>query len=108
MARRRARALRWRSARQRFQTWLATLPLWRMSRDDLSGYGYALFGVAGASLVIALVGKIGHVSNISLLYLLVVLWLAAWVGRGPAILASVLAFLAYDLFFISPFFRLTV
>ena len=79
-----------------------------MSRDDLSGYGYALFGVAGASLIIALVGKIGHVSNISLLYLLVVLWLAAWVGRGPAILASVLAFLAYDLFFISPFFRLTV
>jgi two-component system sensor histidine kinase KdpD len=79
-----------------------------MSRDDLIGYGYALLGVAGASLAIALVGKIGHVSNISLLYLLVVLWLAAWVGRGPAILASVLAFLAYDLFFISPFFRFTV
>jgi two-component system sensor histidine kinase KdpD len=79
-----------------------------MSREDLIGYGYALLGVAGASLAIALVGKIGHVSNISLLYLLVVLWLAAWVGRGPAILASVLAFLAYDLFFISPFFRFTV
>jgi two-component system sensor histidine kinase KdpD len=79
-----------------------------MSREDLSGYGYALLGVAGASLAIALVGRIGHVSNISLLYLLVVLWLAAWVGRGPAILASVLAFLAYDLFFISPLFRLTV
>jgi len=79
-----------------------------MSRDDLSGYGYALLGVAGASLVIALVGRIGHVANISLLYLLVVLWLAAWVGRGPAILASVLAFLAYDLFFISPLFRFVV
>ncbi len=79
-----------------------------MSRDDLSGYGYAVLGVAGASLAIALVGKIGHVSNISLLYLLVVLWLAAWVGRGPAILASVLAFLAYDLFFIQPLWRFTV
>lgn len=79
-----------------------------MSRDDLSGYGYALLGVAGASLAIALVGKIGHVSNISLLYLLVVLWLAAWVGRGPAILASVLAFFAYDLFFIQPLWRFTV
>ncbi|HKT37751.1 MAG TPA: ATP-binding protein, partial [Ktedonobacterales bacterium] len=108
MARRRVRALRWRSTRQRFQAWLAALPLWRMSRDDLSGYGYALLGVAGASLAIALVGKIGHVSNISLLYLLVVLWLAAWVGRGPAILASVLAFLAYDLFFIQPLWRFTV
>jgi two-component system, OmpR family, sensor histidine kinase KdpD len=108
MARRRARALRWQSTRQRFQSWLAALPLWRMSRDDLRGYGYALLGVAGASLAIALVGRIGHVANISLLYLLVVLWLAAWVGRGPAILASVLAFLAYDLFFISPFFRFVV
>src|SRR5690348_13323445 len=96
----RHRVVRWRSSRQRLRAWLAALPTWRMSRDDLIGYGYALLGVAGASLAIALVGKIGHVSNISLLYLLVVLWLAAWVGRGPAILASVLAFLAYDLFFI--------
>ncbi|HEX8728724.1 MAG TPA: ATP-binding protein [Ktedonobacterales bacterium] len=100
--------LRWLSSAQRLRAWLAALPLWRMSREDLSGYGYALLGVAGASLAIALVGKIGHVANISLLYLLVVLWLAAWVGRGPAILASVLAFLAYDLFFIPPLFRFTV
>ncbi len=106
MARR--RALRWRSSRERLRAWLASLPLWRMSHEDLRGYGYALLGVAGASLAIALVGRIGHVANISLIYLLVVLWLAAWVGRGPAILASVLAFLAYDLFFIPPLFRFTV
>jgi two-component system sensor histidine kinase KdpD len=93
---------------QRLPAWLAALPRWRMSRDDLRGYGYALLGVAGASLAIALVGKIGHVANISLLYLLVVLWLAAWVGRGPAILASVLAFLAYDFLFIPPLLRFTV
>ncbi|HEY7341012.1 MAG TPA: ATP-binding protein [Ktedonobacterales bacterium] len=102
------RALEWQSGTQRLRAWLASLPRWRMSRDDLRGYGYALLGVAGASLAIALVGRIGHVANISLLYLLVVLWLAAWVGRGPAILASVLAFLAYDLFFIPPLFRFTV
>src|SRR5690242_794764 len=101
-------ARRWRSSKQRLRAGLAALPLRRMSREDLSGYGYALLGVAGASLAIALVGQIGHVANISLLYLLVVLWLAAWVGRGPAILASVLAFLAYDLFFIPPLYRFTV
>src|SRR5690242_1272688 len=106
MARR--RALGSQSGAQRLSAGLASLSRWRMSRDDLRGYGYALLGVAGASLAIALVGKIGHVANISLLYLLVVLWLAAWVGRGPAILASVLAFLAYDFLFIPPLLRFTV
>ena len=79
-----------------------------MRREDLSGYGYALLGVAAASLAIALVGRIAHITNISLLYLPVVLFLAAWVGRGPAILASVLSFLAYDFFFIPPLYHFTV
>ncbi|MGH2516574.1 MAG: DUF4118 domain-containing protein, partial [Ktedonobacterales bacterium] len=48
------------------------------------------------------------VSNLSLIYLLVVLWLAATFGRAPALLASILAFLAYDYFFIPPLHRLTV
>ena len=87
---------------------LARARVWRMSRDDIIGYGYALLGVVAASLAIALIGRFAHISNISLLYLLVVLWLAAWVGRGPAILASVLAFLAYDFLFIPPLYRFTV
>ena len=82
--------------------------LWRANRESLEGYGYALLGVAAASLAIALVGRIAHITNISLLYLPVVLWLAAWVGRGPAILASLLSFLAYDFFFIPPVTRFTV
>jgi two-component system, OmpR family, sensor histidine kinase KdpD len=98
----------WRASAQRAWARLTSQSFWRVSRADLSGYGYALLGVAGASLAIALVGRVVHVSNISLLYLLVVLWLAAWVGRGPAILASVLAFLAYDFLFIPPLYRFTV
>ncbi len=82
--------------------------LWRVNRESLEGYSYALLGVAAASLAIALVGRIAHITNISLLYLPVVLWLAAWVGRGPAILASLLSFLAYDFFFIPPVTRFTV
>lgn len=79
-----------------------------MSREDIIGYGYALLGVVAVTLAIALIERFAHISNISLLYLLVVLWLAAWVGRGPAVLASVLAFFAYDLFFIPPFYHVIV
>jgi two-component system, OmpR family, sensor histidine kinase KdpD len=81
---------------------------WHISREDLAGYGYALLGIATATLVGVLVERIVHISNISLLYLLVVLALAAWVGRGPALVASALAFFAYDLFFIPPYFHITV
>jgi two-component system sensor histidine kinase KdpD len=74
------------------------------------GHGYiaALGGVVSASLFIGLVETQVHIRNISLVYLLVVLWLAAVYGRGPAIFASVLSFLAYDFFFIPPVHTFTV
>jgi two-component system sensor histidine kinase KdpD len=68
----------------------------------------AVLGVAVASALIALIEHVVRFSNISLLYLLVVLWLATRYGRGPAIAASVLAFLAYDFFFIPPLYQLTI
>jgi two-component system sensor histidine kinase KdpD len=49
-----------------------------------------------------------RVSNISLVYLIVVLWLAAVYGRGPAILSSLISFLAYDFYFIPPLHRFTI
>jgi two-component system, OmpR family, sensor histidine kinase KdpD len=76
--------------------------------DARQGYIAAALGVGLASLVIAAIGHWVHISNISLIYLPVVLWLAARYGRGPAIAASVLAFLAYDFFFIPPLYLLTV
>ena len=72
------------------------------------GYLESLLGIAVASLFIALVNRIVQIDNISLVYLLVVLYLATRFGRAPAILASVLAFLAYDFFFIPPTLRFTV
>jgi two-component system sensor histidine kinase KdpD len=77
-------------------------------RRNAQGYFEALIGIALASLVIALVNQVMQASNISLVYLLVVLYLATRHGRGPAILASILAFLAYDFFFIPPTLRFTV
>jgi two-component system sensor histidine kinase KdpD len=77
-------------------------------RRNARGYAEAFVGVAAASLFIALVRQFTHIANISLIYLLVVLYLATRRGRAPAILASVLAFLAYDFFFIPPYYRFTV
>lgn len=72
------------------------------------GYLGAVAGVAAATGVIALIHRAVFFKNISLIYLLVVLWLAAVFGRGPAILASCLSFVAYDYFFIQPLHVLTV
>ncbi|MEK7214629.1 MAG: DUF4118 domain-containing protein [Chloroflexota bacterium] len=71
-------------------------------------YGVALGGVALVTVVIALVLPITHIGNTSLLYLLVVLAVATAFGSGPAIAASVAAFLTFDWFFIEPFHTLTV
>lgn len=67
-----------------------------------------MLGAALASILIGLINSRVRLDNISLIYLLVVLWLAAAYGRGPAIAASVLAFLAFDFFFIPPVHELTV
>jgi two-component system sensor histidine kinase KdpD len=84
----------------------ALAPTWRARRA--AGYLAAVAGVALASMLIGIIERFARFGNISLLYLLVVLWLAATFGRGPAIAASVLAFLAYNYLFIPPLFKLTV
>lgn len=77
-------------------------------RPGWKGYVAAVLGVALVSVCIAVIQQVVHIANISLLYLPVVLWLATVFGRGPALLASLLAFLAFDFFFIPPLYRLTV
>jgi two-component system sensor histidine kinase KdpD len=65
-------------------------------------------GVALMSGLIALIHARSEWSNISLLYLLVVIGAALYLGRGPAIAAAVLAFLAYNYFFEPPIFAFVV
>ena len=76
--------------------------------DALRGVAAAVCGVALATVAIGAALRYVHGANLSLVYLLVILWLAATLGRGPALLASVLAFLAYDFFFIPPLHQMTV
>ncbi|HEY6958822.1 MAG TPA: ATP-binding protein [Candidatus Limnocylindria bacterium] len=71
-------------------------------------YVAALAGVAAISVVIGLVLGIAAIPNISTLYLIVVLAAATKLGRGPAIVASLAAFVAYDWFFTQPLHTFTI
>ena len=71
-------------------------------------YGLALIGVAVMTALIGLILSVAPVANISMLYLVVVLAVATQLGRGPAVAASLGAFLAYDWFFVDPIHHFTV
>src|SRR6476659_1190631 len=76
-----------------------------------AGRRYALSagGILLATLMLTRLSANFQVTNIALLYLLVVLLVATTIGMGPAILASVLAFLGFNFFFVEPLhsFRVT-
>jgi two-component system, OmpR family, sensor histidine kinase KdpD len=71
-------------------------------------YGLSIAGVALVTLILVQLFPIVHQANIALLYLLVVLISATTLGLGPAILASLLAFLAFNFFFVPPLHTLMV
>jgi two-component system sensor histidine kinase KdpD len=64
--------------------------------------------VTAVSLFIGFILWQVNIANISMLYLLAVMATAVAFGRGPAIFASVLAFLVFDWFFVEPLHQLTV
>jgi len=73
-----------------------------------SGYVVALGLTAIVTGTIAAIERIADVANISMLYLLAVMASAIFFGNGPAILASIAAFLAHNFFFIDPRHQLSV
>jgi two-component system, OmpR family, sensor histidine kinase KdpD len=68
----------------------------------LTPYAFAVGGVVVITLAMGLVTSVASVQGLSAVYLLLVLWLGARWGRGPAIAGSVAAFLLYDYFFVPP------
>jgi two-component system, OmpR family, sensor histidine kinase KdpD len=64
----------------------------------------AVVGVAGVTVLIGILHLYPRIPNISIVYLLVVLPLASGRGRYSAMLASVLAFLAFDFFLVPPYY----
>jgi two-component system, OmpR family, sensor histidine kinase KdpD len=76
--------------------------------SPLSGYVWSLLLVIAATIVGRLfVGQI-EATNLVMLYLLIVVIAAVYLGRGPAILASILGVLAFDFFFVLPYFNFAV
>ena len=71
-------------------------------------YAAAVAAVAITTALIGLVVGRAEIANISMLYLVAVLVVAVAYGRGAAIMASVLAFLTFDWFFVPPTHQLVV
>jgi K+-sensing histidine kinase KdpD len=71
----------------------------------------SLMTLGGVTVVTVVIGALearGHIANISMLYLIVVLAAATFAGRWAAIAASLASFLAYNWFFVQPVHTLTV
>lgn len=66
------------------------------------GYALGVLSVAFVTLVIGALQPPWHIANLSMLYLVGVLVTASLAGSGPAIFASLAAFLAFDWSFVEP------
>jgi two-component system sensor histidine kinase KdpD len=88
------------SARTSLKAWQPHHP-WRR-------YLWGLVLVAAASGLSALINPFISPINLVVVYLLSVLLAALYLGRGPAILVSILSVAAFDFFFIPPFFTMAV
>src|SRR5258708_25552794 len=79
--------------------------LWRVA---LPAYAFATAAVTLVSMVIGFVLGQVNLANASMLYLLAVMATAVAFGRGPAVFASISAFLIFDWFFTQPLHQFTV
>jgi two-component system sensor histidine kinase KdpD len=79
-----------------------------MSRFRPAPYAVAVGGAVAVTAGIGVITALAAVSGLSAFYLLLVLWLGARWGRGPAVAGSVAAFLLYDFFFVPPVGTFTV
>lgn len=71
-------------------------------------HAVALVAVAALTGAIGAIEARDHIANISMLYLIVVLAAATFAGRGPAITASIAAFLMFNWFFVEPLHTFSV
>lgn len=82
-------------------------PLWFMGPRQKYGYVFAIFAIAACTAMASRMQPYFQLPNIVMVYLAVVALVAFLAGRGPSILASVLAALAFDFFNVPPHFLLT-
>ncbi len=78
------------------------------THSSLSRYLWSLMLVVIATGLGFLIGGRIEPTNLVMLYLLTVVIAAIYLGRGPAILASILGVLAFDFLFVTPYFTFAV
>ncbi len=72
------------------------------------GYGIGILLVIGVTLFGKLIDQLLEPTNLVMVYLLAVVISAVFLGRGPAIVTSILSVLTFDFFFINPIYTFTV
>src|SRR3954451_13016363 len=77
-------------------------------RNRLEGYAWSTVAVALATVVGIGMASFMALPNVSMVFLLAVVFSATVFGIWPALLTSVLSFLAYNFFFIEPHYTLSV
>ena len=103
-----AQLARYRGAAVSLLSWRFAARVLPEQAATLTGYVAAGAGTALATAAIgALLAQV-RVENAAMLYLLVVLPTAVQFGRGPAVFASVAAFLSFNWFFVQPLHTFTV
>lgn len=83
-------------------------PISGSRRGRYRNYLYACLGIAVTTGAAFAVDRYVPHANLSLVFLLGVLAVAAWWGLGPSLLAAVLSFLAFNFFFTTPYHTLAV
>jgi two-component system sensor histidine kinase KdpD len=74
----------------------------------LGGYALAALLVLAATAGLWLLRDRLTTANVSLLYMLVTLIAAVWLGTGPSVLAAVLSFFGFNIFLVRPYYTLDV
>ncbi len=87
---------------------ITSLNRWLDAPRPLVRYASAIVACALATAVVLLLPTDLWLPSGAIVFLLAVLAVAVLAGRGPAILASVVSFAAFDFFFIEPRFTLTI
>jgi two-component system sensor histidine kinase KdpD len=87
---------------------LAARPQALVKHQAWRRYGLAVALVAGATLLGQPLALTLDPTNLVMIYLAVVVVAAVYLGSGPAILASVLSVLAFDVFFVEPRYTFAV
>jgi two-component system sensor histidine kinase KdpD len=88
--------------------WLRRIATPRFDAGVARGYGIALGFVAGATCLNALLRQWLGYQSLALIYLLSVVVLAMFVGRGPTLLAATLTALLWNFCFVPPIFTFRI